>query len=419
MIRKVNKTTMTQIEIKNDKKVRKVIIMLFRKNIDQIKKEYKDLGIKNEDLEIYDEVKKIYDKSEKDNEKIGEKRDKQSNDVRYYERKFEKAKDRLKELKKEHKILTKVARIPLIGRFGKVAKEYRMLKAKMKRAKIRGKVADKAYKNLSKIYNKEVKDTKKTKRYLKKCEKSVRGLYRIDKENLKIARLYKNYRKILENIYGKSSLEYLEKYVAQVKEGEKEIELPEGLVSAKELAKKIDKDVKNRLKGKKEDITQIITKEPEEEENKNGNNEENKKENKEQNNNENVFARRGLDIKRDYVAYKEEINGNKIKLSPEETLNYIGFITKNPNSLENHSNEEILNGIRNDEKYGFVNRGWDTLHNMIEDLKDKNINIDVKTLSKSEKIVYKIAKGYIKKEQQAKEQAQQANEKDTQQVQGA
>ena len=51
----------------------------------------------------------------------------------------------------------------------------------------------------------------------------------------------------------------MKKYVAQVKEGEKDIELPEGFVSAKELAKKIEKDVKNRQKGEKEDITQILT----------------------------------------------------------------------------------------------------------------------------------------------------------------
>ena len=49
--------------------------MIFRKNILEIRKEYKDLKIKNEDLEMYDEVNKIYEKSEKDNEKIGEKRD--------------------------------------------------------------------------------------------------------------------------------------------------------------------------------------------------------------------------------------------------------------------------------------------------------------------------------------------------------
>lgn len=46
--------------------------MIFRKNILEIRKEYKDLKIKNEDLEMYDEVNKIYEKSEKDNEKIGE-----------------------------------------------------------------------------------------------------------------------------------------------------------------------------------------------------------------------------------------------------------------------------------------------------------------------------------------------------------
>lgn len=366
--------------------------MIFRKNILEIRKEYKDLKIKNEDLEMYDEVNKIYEKSEKDNEKIGEKRDKQENNITYYKKKYEKAKERLDDLKKDHPILTMVAKIPLIGRFGKVAKEYRRIKEKMKRAKIKGKVAEKAYKNLDKIYSKEVKEIKKKKRYLRRCEKSIRRLYKADKDNIKIARLWKENKTTLENIYGKSSLEYMKKYVAQVKEGEKDIELPEGFVSAKELAKKIEKDVKNRQKGKKEDITQIITREQDEKENKKENKEREKLNQKEQKDKENIFARKGLEIKRDYVGYKEEINGTKIKLTPVETLNYIGFITAHEDSLENHSNEKILNAIKNDEKYGFVDRGWDVLHKMIDDLKDEKHPVDVKKLTESEKVVYSIAK---------------------------
>ena len=46
---------------------------------------------------------------------------------------------------------------------------------------------------------------------------------------------------------------------------------------------------------------------------------------------------------------------------------------------------------------------------MIEDLKDENIHIDVDNLSQSKKIVYNIARNYIKKEEMAKEQKQ--NEK--------
>lgn len=380
--------------------------MIFRKNILEIRKEYKDLKIKNEDLEMYDEVNKIYEKSEKDNEKIGEKRDKQENNIKYYKKKYEKAKERLDDLKKDHPILTMVAKIPLIGRFGKVAKEYRRIKEKMKRAKIKGKVAEKAYENLDKIYSKKVKEIKKKKRYLRRCEKSIRRLYKADKDNIKIARLWKENKTTLENIYGKSSLEYMKKYVAQVKEGEKDIELPEDFVSAKELAKKIEKDVKNRQKGKKEDITQIITREQDEKENK----EREKLNQKEQKDKENIFARKGLEIKRDYVGYKEEINGTKIKLTPVETLNYIGFITAHEESLENHSSEEILNAIKNDKKCDFVDRGWDVLHDMIDDLKDEKNPVDVKKLTESEKVVYSIAKKYIKKEENAKTEKENGKE---------
>ena len=384
--------------------------MIFRKNILEIRKEYKDLKIINEDLEMFDEVNKIYEKSEKDNEKIGEKRDKQENNITYYKKKYEKAKERLDDLKKDHPILTMVAKIPLIGRFGKVAKECRRIKAKMKRAKIKGKVAEKAYKNLDKIYSKEVKEIKKKKRYLRRCEKSIRRLYKADKDNIKIARLWKENKTTLENIYGKSSLEYMKKYVAQVKEGEKDIELPEGFVSAKELAKKIEKDVKNRQKGKNEDIIQIITREQEEKENKKENKEREKLNQKEQKNKENIFARKGLEIKRDYVGYKEEINGTEIKLTPVETLNYIGFITVREENLEKHSNEKILNAIKNDEEYGFVDRGWDVLHKMIDDLKDEKHPVDVKKLTESEKIVYSIAKKYIKKEENAKTEKENGKE---------
>lgn len=384
--------------------------MIFRKNILEIRKEYKDLKIKNEDLEMYDEVNKIYEKSEKDNEKIGEKRDKQENNIKYYKKKYEKAKERLDDLKKDHPILTMVAKIPLIGRFGKVAKEYRRIKEKMKRAKIKGKVAEKAYENLDKIYSKKVKEIKKKKRYLRRCEKSIRRLYKADKDNIKIARLWKENKTTLENIYGKSSLEYMKKYVAQVKEGEKDIELPEGFVSAKELSKKIEKDVKNRQKGKKEDITQIITREQDEKENKKENKEREKLNQKEQKDKENIFARKGLEIKRDYVGYKEEINGTKIKLTPVETLNYIGFITAHEESLENHSSEEILNAIKNDKKCDFVDRGWDVLHDMIDDLKDEKNPVDVKKLTESEKVVYSIAKKYIKKEENAKTEKENGKE---------
>lgn len=69
--------------------------MIFRKNILEIRKEYKDLKIKNEDLEMYDEVDKIREKSEKDNEKIGEKCDKQEKNITDYKEKYTKAEARL------------------------------------------------------------------------------------------------------------------------------------------------------------------------------------------------------------------------------------------------------------------------------------------------------------------------------------
>ncbi len=116
-----------------------------------------------------------------------------------------------------------------------------------------------------KFIAKSGRNKKEKKIFEKMRKKSIRRLYKVDKDNIKIARLWKENKTTLENIYGKKALlEYMKKYVAQVKEGEKDIELPEGFVSAKELAKKNRKRCKEQTKGKKEDITQIVNREQEE-----------------------------------------------------------------------------------------------------------------------------------------------------------
>lgn len=398
--------------------------MIFRKNIYEIKEEYKNLEIKNEEVKIYEEINAAALDIEKRNEKIKEKYDKQAQNADDYQGKYDKAKRKLNKLKKAHPVLTKIAKIPLVGRFGKVAKEYKRLKAKMKIAKSKKKIAEKNAAILDKIYNEGIKTEKRKKRYLRKCEKSIRRLYKVDKDNIKIAKLLKYNKKTIEIIYGKSSLEYIENYVNQVKEGKKDIELPKGFADANELADKMKKDIKARQKGKNKEFEQIISKEEEESIEENYSSEQNESDeqneqqnsnNNEKNNNECIFAQKGLDIKRDFVGYKKEIDGVKIKLTPEETLNYIGFITKKPKNLETHSIEEIITAIKNEKELNYANKGWYELHNMIEDLKDKDSHIDAEKLTESEKIVYSIAKKYIKKEEKAK--AQKENEKDEQQAQ--
>lgn len=374
-----------------------------------IMEEYKKSRITNESVEMYKEVQKVLKNEMKYTDKVERKYNEQSREKRNYEKKHKECKKEMKKMRDKYPVQTKLALIPIVGRFGKVAKEYNRLRRKAQRAKIEVKMAKKVMKDLEPVCEKCKKQLKLTSKDLKRCEKALKHSYKVDKSKIELSKLFSEKESLLRKVYGKESFKVIEQYVEKVRKGEKDVKLPKGIDSQEDLMKKIKLDLNRKIKGK--EIKQFVQEEKANEAN--SEKAADKKENK--NDNKMIFAQKGMDIRRDFVTYKEKINEIEIKLSPEETLNYIGFISKEPRALERFSKEDILNEIKMDEEFNLANKGWNVLHDMIEDLKDENTQVDVNNLSESEKIVYSIAKKYIKKEEKAK--AQKENEKDAQQAQ--
>lgn len=390
--------------------------MLFRKSLYEIKSEYKEANMKNENFEMYHEVEKVLANKIERTDKVEKQYNRQERNKKYYEKRYENAKEEMKKLREKYPVRTLVARIPLIGRFGKVAKEYNRLREKAKRCKTRAKIAKKTLKDLEPVckkYNKEIKLTTKD---LKRCERAIKRDYKIDKNNVEIAKMYKTQKDLLKMVYDKSTFNYIKEYVARVQNGERDIELPKSVESEKAFVKMMKKDIKNATKGKKVNlmVKELENKDVENKDIENKENKENKSQ-EQRRNNKTIFAQKGLDIKREYVTYKQKTEDSEIKLDPEEVLNYIGFISKNPDILEEYSKEEVVSQLKGDEEYAYVNRGWDVLYDMIENLRDEQNQINVKDLSKSEKVVYKVASKYLEKEQKAMENAKKDRAKDDKQ----
>lgn len=388
--------------------------MLFRKSLYEIKSEYKEANMKNENFEMYHEVEKVLANKIERTDKVEKQYNRQERNKKYYEKRYENAKEEMKKLREKYPVRTLVARIPLIGRFGKVAKEYNRLREKAKRCKTRAKIAKKTLKDLEPVckkYNKEIKLTTKD---LKRCERAIKRDYKIDKNNVEIAKMYKTQKDLLKMVYDKSTFNYIKEYVARVQNGERDIELPQGVESEKAFVEMMKKDIKNVTRGKKANMIVQGSKNEEVE-----NKEKETKSQEQRRKNSTIFAQKGLDIKREYVTYKQKTEDSEIKLDPEEVLNYIGFISKNPDILEEYSKEEVVSQLKGDEEYAYVNRGWDVLHDMIENLRDEQNQINVKDLSKSEKVVYKVASKYLEKEQKAMENAEKDRAKDDKQQQYA
>lgn len=370
----------------------------------EVMEEYKRAGITNETIELYNALKKSERDKQKYADKVDKKYDKLSKEKKHYEEKLNDCIDKITKLKDNHHVKTKLALIPIVGRFGKVAKEYNRLKRKAKRSKFRMNLANKNLRDLEPVCEKCKKELMLTDKGLKKCEKALKRCYKADKAKIELSRMFLEKENVLRRVYEKESFECIKQCVEKIRSGEKEVELPEGIDSQKDLLKKIKSDIKAKTKGK--EVKQFVVK--------NVATKPNKTNTKKQNDNKMIFAKKGPDIKRDFVKYKEDINGTVIKLSPEETLNYIGFISKRPDAMNRFSNEQILRVIKGRQDFKHADKGWDVLNDMIKDIKDKNTHIDVQNLSESEKMVYSIAQRYIEEEE--KDKAQKQNVKDPQQL---
>lgn len=371
----------------------------------EVMEEYKRAGITNETIELYNALKKSESDKQKYADKVDKKYDKLSKEKEHYEEKLNNCIKKINELKENHHVKTKLALIPIVGRFGKVAKEYNRLRRKAKRSKFRMKLAEKNLYELEPVCNECKKELKLTDKNLKKCKKALKRCYKADKSKIELSKMFIEKENILRRVYEKESFDCIKKYIERIRNGEKNVEMPKGIDSQKDLLKKIKSDIKAKTKGK--EIEQFVI----DTVSKNSNNNTGKKKQKD---NKMIFAKKGIDIKRDFVKYEENINGAMIKLSPEETLNYIGFISIRPDVMNRFSKEKILKSVKESQKLKYADKGWDILNDMIKDIKDKNTHIDVQKLSESEKIVYSIAKKYVKKEE--KDKAQKQNVKDSQQL---
>lgn len=372
--------------------------------IPEIMGEYKTSGVTNESIEMYTEVKKVLKGQMNYTDKVERKYDEQSKEKDYYEHKHEKCIEKMENLKENYPVRTKLALIPIVGRFGKVAKEYNRLRRKAKRSKFRMKLARKNMKDLEPVCEKCKKDLKLTAKDLKRCEKALKRSYKADKSKIELSKMFIEKENILRRVYEKESFKSIEQYVEKIRSGEKNVELPEGIDSTKDLLKKIKSDIKAKTKGKEVEQfgAKSVAAKP------------NKTNKKKQKDNKMIFSKKGLDIKRDFVKCEENINGTIIKFSPEETLNYIGLLSERPDVMNRFSKEKILKAVKESKKLKYADKGWDVLNDMIKDIKDKSIHIDAQSLSESEKVVYSIAQRYIEEEE--KDKAQKQNVKDSQQL---
>ena len=370
----------------------------------EIMEEYKTSGVTNESIQMYMEVKKVLKGQMKYTNKVERKYDEQSNEKRYYEEKHKNCVKKMEKLKEKNPVKTKLALIPIVGRFGKVAKKYNRLRRQAKRSKFIMKSAEKNMKDLEPVCKKCEKKLKLTAKDLKRCEKALKRSYKADKSKIELSKMFMENENILRKVYEKESFECIKQCVEKIRSGEKNVELPEGFDSTKDLMKKMKLDIKAKTKGK--EVKQFVAKSVDSKLNKT-----NKKKQKDT---KMIFAKKGLDIRRDFVKCEENINGTIIKISPEETLNYIGLLSERPDVMNRFSKKKILEAIKESKKLKYADKGWDVLNDMIKDIKDKNIHIDAQSLSESEKVVYSIAQKYIEKEE--KDEAQNQNVKDDQQL---
>ena len=156
--------------------------------ISEVMEEYKKSKITNESIEMYKEVMQVLKGKMKYTDKVERKYDEQSNEKEYYEKKHKKCVDKMEKLKENHPVKTKLALIPIVGRFGNVAKEYNRLRRKAKRAKYRMKLAKKTMKDLEPVCKKCKKELKLTAKDLKRCEKALKRTYKADKSKIELSK---------------------------------------------------------------------------------------------------------------------------------------------------------------------------------------------------------------------------------------
>mgnify|MGYP004599126413 CR=1 FL=1 len=382
--------------------------MRIDKKVAVIEQEYENAGITNESIEMYKEVDKRVSKKIKDLDKLEKAVSKQENAEIENNQKQTEIRKKLSNMRKKHKIKTALAYLPLIGRFGKTAKKYNMLRAKLKRAKFAAKMAKKNKESLKPVYERAKSGAEMALKDKRECQKTLKRIYKVDKYNIEIAKMFDNEKNLLKNTYNKSSLKYIKEYVQKVRDGEKDIELPEGIRSQKDFMKKIKSDLKKKYKGKT--VEQLV-----EENVQTNDNDQTVNKKRKNKNNQTIFAQKGLDLKRKYVSYEKDIDGTKITLEPEQVVNYLGYISKFPDDAKKTNAEDVrklLDSLNQDKSYKFAERGYDALYSMKEMIKKGNF--DNTNLSEKDEIIYDVALKYLEMEEADK--TTQRDDKDAQQT---
>ncbi len=383
----------------------------FRKTIEEIVQDYDDSKIKTDTVQFYKSAKNILEHKIEDADKLQKRLNKIEEKKTEEEILISSIEKRIGKVVKKHPVRTRFSRIPLVGRVpeiigsfgnlpvirripivkelgevGKYQRKYRSLRKQLALAKKRKKMLKNNAEDLKPVLEKYTRDAELNKRSVKKCEKTLRRTYNIEKSNIEISKLYEEKKALLKKAYDKNSMAYIKNYVEAIRRGDNPEKLPDDIASSKEMIKKLNKALADKERGKAvselkvED--QFVSKPLQE------------------NNHRNsipqgTFARMGLDIKRAYTNITLNIDGKRVELSPEETLAYIGM-------LENYSSEKDVLKIIKDGQIKLEEKeelGWKHLKQMVDIMKSPTKKIEYEKLSDYGKKVYNVASVYIQNEE--------------------
>lgn len=212
------------------------------KSIESIVEELRSTGIAKDTIETYDFLNEVVSKDIKKVNKVNERLNKET-------RKLEKANYKVMRIAKRiEQIKGKSGFLAFILPFGKMGKEYRILKKQLKIEKTKRKFAEKAIQQLKaqlKVPNKRLKYSLKR---LNAKGKEIRSLWNQNKYQMKLVNEFDYNRNKLEKIYDQESVVAIGYCVQALRQNG---DLPLGM-DAKSLCQEISKAKRSRTKNLQE-----------------------------------------------------------------------------------------------------------------------------------------------------------------------
>lgn len=409
------------------------------KSIESIVEELRSTGIAKDTIETYDFLNEVVSKDIKKVNKVNERLNKET-------RKLEKANYKVMRIAKRiEQIKGKSGFLAFILPFGKMGKEYRILKKQLKIEKTKRKFAEKAIQQLKaqlKVPNKRLKYSLKR---LNAKGKEIRSLWNQNKYQMKLVNEFDYNRNKLEKIYDQESVVAIGYCVQALRQNG---DLPLGM-DAKSLCQEISKakrsrtknlqefsvvrlakekgtSVKNLLeiKDKKKEKKPRVIEEIEQEEMVEDNpekeeyemtateipeatwveDEEIEREEKEDSSNvqsnefketlqENtIFANSTIDRKRIEEMQKNQNSKILRAMTPEEFIAYVGYVQTQKNGEQPVKYEEFLEKMngKTDEAKMYAKRAIKSLEKMTVDKSEEEIG----KMSEGDKFLYGIAEDY-------------------------